>query len=373
MQSEKEIVDLFCRLASLDAPSRSERLVADAVTAYLNELGITVEEDDTAARIGGNSGNLTARIPGSVPGPAILFCAHMDTVEPCHDKKIIITDDRVIRSDGTTILGADDVAALTGILANIKDLMKTGIPHRDIELFFTVAEETHLLGSRQVDLSGFKAACAYVIDANRAPGIGVTGAPGHISFEVDITGQSAHAGINPEEGVSAITVAATAIARMKLGRVDAITTANIGRIEGGTVTNIVADSCRLTTECRSLEWSRLEAQAQHMRECLESAAAEAGAQVAITETINYYPYDVQPDGLAMKQFLAACERLGIKPELVKLGGGSDMNVLARGGIPGMVLSCGMQRMHSCQEFITIDDLMMTVDLIRQLMTLPVPV
>ena len=108
MLPEQTIVDLFCRLASLDAPSRSERLVADAVIDYLKVLGVPVTEDETAAKIAGNCGNLTARIPGTIPGPPILFCVHMDTVELCHNKKIIVTEDRVIRSDGTTILGAED-------------------------------------------------------------------------------------------------------------------------------------------------------------------------------------------------------------------------------------------------------------------------
>lgn len=372
MLSENAVVALFCRLASLDAPSRSERPVADAVIDYLDQLGVSVDEDDAAAKIGGNCGNLYARLPGTVPGPAVLFCVHLDTVEPCHAKKIVVTEDRVIRSDGTTILGADDVSALAAVLESLRTLVETGIPHRDIELLFTVAEETHLQGSRHADLTRFSAGAAYVLDANQSPGLGVVAAPGHVSFEVDIKGHAAHAGINPEEGVSAITVAARAIADMRLGRIDAGTTANIGRIEGGTVTNIVADHCHVTAECRSLDWRRLEEQADHMRSCLKTAAAEAGARITIGETIDYYPYSVASDSLAMRQFLAACEALSIKPQLLTLGGGSDMNVLVRGGLSGMVLSCGMQLMHSCQEYLTIDDLMMTTELVLRLMTLPVP-
>jgi len=373
MLPEKTIVDLFCRLASLDAPSRSERPVADAVIDFLKRRDISVTEDDAGEKIGGNCGNLTAFVPGALPGPPILFVVHMDTVEPCHGKKIIVTDDRVIRSDGTTILGADDVSALTAVLAGIQYLKESGEPHRTLELLFTVAEETHLQGIRHADLSVFQSGSAYVLDANRSPGIGVIAAPGHISFEVEIEGQSAHAGINPEAGISAITVASRAIARMRLGRVDEQTTANIGRIEGGTVTNIVAERCRLTMECRSLDWDRLQEQAAHMRHCLEEAASESGAKVRLQETVNYHPYSVSPESLAMRQFLAVCASLGLNPQLIRLGGGSDMNVLARAGLEGMVLSCGMQLMHSCEEYITIDDLVMTTALVERLMTLPAPV
>lgn len=200
MLSEKEIVDLFCALASLDAPSRYERPVAREVSAYLAEMGIEVDEDDAGERIGGNCGNLYATVTGDLPGPPVLFCAHMDTVEPCRSKRIIITQDRVIKSDGTTVLGADNVAALTAILATLRSLHRSGIPHREVELFFTVGEEIHLQGSRHADLSRFKAGAAYVLDANRSPGIGVVAAPGHINLVVEIEGRAAHAGINPEEG-----------------------------------------------------------------------------------------------------------------------------------------------------------------------------
>jgi tripeptide aminopeptidase len=372
MLTEQEIIDLFVKLVSHDAPSLKERAVADDIRAYLEDLGFPVEEDDAAEKINGDTGNLFCRIPGTIPGPGILFCTHMDTVKPCFGKKIIIGDDRVIRSDGSTILGADDISGVAAVLTSIKWLRQTGTPHRDIELLFTVAEELHVLGSRNYDSSKIRAKTAYVLDANKAPGLAVVAAPGHISFDMVIHGRSAHAGINPEAGVSAIAVAAAGIARMKLGRVSPETTANIGLIDGGSVTNIVADRCHMTAECRSLNADRLREQADHMRGCMNAAATEYGALIEIQENVNYYPYSVVDDSLAIRQFESACAPLGIHPQKITLGGGTDLNVLTRGGIPGVVLSCGMQLMHSCQEHIPIDDLIMTTRLVENLMTGSVP-
>jgi tripeptide aminopeptidase len=113
---EKEIVDLFCQLAAVDAPSLQERAMANRVRQYLENLDLSVQEDQAGLAIGGNCGNLLCRIPGNTGELPLLFSTHLDTVQPCQDKKIIITQDRVIQTDGSTILGADDLAGVTAIL-----------------------------------------------------------------------------------------------------------------------------------------------------------------------------------------------------------------------------------------------------------------
>ncbi len=380
MIDEASLSQLFLGLASLDAPSLGERSVADAVISYLASLGLTVEEDQAGQAIGGNCGNLLCRIPANwalgrglpddvridAERPPLLLSTHIDTVQPCFGKQITLGSDRVFRSDGKTILGADDLAGVVAILAAIRELGESRLPHRSLELLFSVAEEVHLQGISQFDTRQLTAREGYVLDTSGAPGAGVIAAPGHLHLTFNVTGRSAHAGIAPETGVSAITVAAKGIAAMRLGRINARTTANIGQISGGGETNIVAEQCSVTAECRSLDPEELATQADHMCACMTDAARALGAVVATEIHQSYHPYQVDRMEPVARRFETACAAIGKTPRLISTGGGSDMNVLARAGIRGMVLSCGMQQVHSCDEHLLLDDL---VDLTRLVLAL----
>jgi tripeptide aminopeptidase len=370
---ETSIQQLFLDLARLDAPSLQERPVADAVTQFLASLGLAVEEDAAGQAIGGNCGNLLCRIPANwalrsqdPAGQSLESIARasdcaartpfLDTVQPCHDKKIALGDDRVFRSDGTTILGADDLSGVVAVLAAIHSLDQQPQPHRGIELLFSVAEEVHLQGIARFDPTQLTAKEGYVFDTSGAPGLGVIAAPGHLHLTFIVTGRSAHAGIAPETGVSAITAAARGIAAMRLGRINQRTTANIGRISGGGETNIVAEQCIVTAECRSLDPVELAAQADLMCACMTNAAHELGAELATEIHQSYHPYQVAGHEPVVRRFQAACAAISKTARLIETGGGSDMNVLAQAGIRGMVLSCGMQQVHTCAEHLALDDL-----------------
>jgi tripeptide aminopeptidase len=366
----KRLVDLFCGLVPIDSPSLGERAMADVVRPLLEELGFQVQEDHAAPLISGHCGNLIARCPGRLEGPPLLLGVHLDTVEPCHGKKAVTGSDGIIRSQGTTVLGADDLAGITAILEALRTARERGIPHRSLEILLSVAEELHLRGSSQLEPGQFKAKEAYILDTSGPPGLLVLAAPGHIHMRFQVTGKAAHAGIAPQDGISAIAVAAQGIASMKLGRIDSETTANIGRIEGGGETNIVAADCLVTTECRSLDYDRLVGQAAHMRRAMEQAAGESGASVSVEETISYLPYRIGTDRPVIRRFQEACRLVGLDSRMCPGGGGSDNNVLVQMGIEGVVLSCGMNRVHSCSEEIRIRDLCDTARLVLALISLP---
>ena len=390
MIEENRLIDLFLRLARLDAPSLDERLVADAVIAELNALDLEVEEDDAASRLNGTTGNLLCRVPANwaiqdVPKATLsadqkeqarrclgqlplLLSTHLDTVQPCLGKKVQLDDDRVFRSDGTTILGADDLAGVTAVIGLLHLLRSSGAAHRPLELLFSVAEEIHLQGISVFDPRRLKAREGYVLDTSGSPGIGVIAAPGHVHLRFDMEGCPAHAGIAPETGISAIEAASRGIARMRLGRVDPETTANIGQIQGGGETNIVAANCMVTAECRSLDPARLAEQTRHMIDCMQQAAAETGAKATYEMHPSYHAYRVDPAQPVVRRFLEACTAIGKSPRLVTTGGGSDLNVLALAGISGMVLSCGMQHVHSGNECLALDDLSDLVRLLQALAT-----
>ncbi|MDD2533173.1 MAG: M20/M25/M40 family metallo-hydrolase [Eubacteriales bacterium] len=373
---------LFIELASIDAPSFQERMAADTVIAFLRNLGLVVEEDLAATLLPGNSGNLLCKIPANWPLSApeiqdhdrvsafcqeerlpLLLSTHLDTVAPCRGKKVTLGADGVFRSDGTTILGADDYAGVVATLEAVRLLSEHPMPHRPLELLFSVAEEAHLKGIGQFDAKSLAAREGYVLDTSGPPGTGVMAAPGHNHLIFTITGKAAHAGIAPETGISAITVAAQAIATMQLGRIDAETTANIGEIQGGGATNIVAESCTVTAECRSLDADKLTRQTTQLCQAMTEAAERMGATVDAQIVTSYYPYQVKATDSVARRFIAACEQIGLAPRLTTTGGGSDMNVLSRAGISGMVLSCGMQQVHSNQEFLIAQDLAVLTDLV----------
>lgn len=385
MIQEDRLVRRFAEWVAIDSPSLGERQLADTVIRVLLDMGFTVEEDAAGSAIGGNCNNVYAHLPGNanarlpgvanahLPGVAdlqpILFGAHFDTVAPALGKKAIIGADRIIRSGGYTVLGADDLAGLTSIIEAVRSIQEDGKPHRPIELFLSVSEELHLLGSNHMDPTRLTAREAYVLDTSGAPGLGILRAPGHIFLQFDVIGRASHAGIAPEKGVSAITAAARGIAAMRLGKVDSETTANIGQIQGGGETNVVADACRVTAECRSTNQAKLDQLADELCACMEHAASELGATVRISRRATYHPYRIDEKGPLVERFRTACSQLGLEAHLEAGGGGSDNNVLVLHGISGMVLSCGMRQVHSCQEHILVDDLVMTARLVEKLIEL----
>ena len=153
MTNRDRLLILFEQLIAFDSPSYGEREICDFIKGRLADLGIAVCEDGTAKKIGGNCGNLYAYVDGALNLPPLLFCAHMDTVEPSRGKQMRIAADGTITSDGKTVLGADDCAGIAAILEALTAVAESGRPHRPVEILFTVAEEPYCVGIQQFDFS----------------------------------------------------------------------------------------------------------------------------------------------------------------------------------------------------------------------------
>src|ERR671933_4270 len=284
MINQERIKNLLLELVQIDSVSRKERDVAERIKRYCEEMGAEVEIDDAGSKVGGNSGNVIARFPGTIPdAEPIMMSAHMDTVVPGEGVKPIIVGD-IIRTDGTTVLGGDDKSGCAVIIETIRCLKEQNIPHTDIEAIFSICEEVGLLGAKNVDVSRIRSKYGIVFDSDD-PGFLFTKGPSANHLEFKVYGLEAHAGVAPEQGISAIKIAADAIAAMKLGRIDEETTANIGVIRGGEATNIITNFVLLKGEARSLDDAKLEEQTRHMVRCLEEAAAK---------------YEVTVDGVTTK-------------------------------------------------------------------------
>src|SRR5438477_1504132 len=282
-----EVVDLFTELAALPSPPGEERLVADAVTRYLRDLGLTVDEDDAGATVGSTMGNLYCRVePYGDGGTPIFLCAHLDTVPPEGPLEPVI-EDGVVRNAGGTILGADNKSAVAAMLEGTRRVLAENRSHGGIELLFTPKEEVGLLGAAAFDHQRLHAQVGYVYDQAAPIGDVILGAPYSHSMQVRFHGRASHSGMYPEEGRSAIAAAARAIADLRLGRIDDETTANVGIIHGGTAGNIVPEWCTFLAEARSHDERKL---ADTVQEMLDAISFAAGLEDCEVETEVHKSY-----------------------------------------------------------------------------------
>lgn len=366
MICEKRLVDKFLEMVQINSPSGKESHMADKVEAELSDLGFEVVRDKAYKKIATDTGNLIATWqPTMQGGTPVFFSAHMDTVEPT-DGIEIIQEGRIIRTDGRTVLGGDDKSGIAAILEAMRLIKEEGIPHPLIQVIITVSEEVGLSGADALDLSLLKAPMGYVLDGGCPVSTITNQAPSHDHFMVKITGKAAHAGASPEKGISAIQVAAAAISRMKLGRLDEETTANVGTIQGGAAKNIVPEVVEIGAEARSLNDAKLDTQVAHMRECFKTAAAEFKAKVDINIYRSSTAYNIPENHPVAQLALFAAKAIGMDAKLKSTGGGSDANIFNKHGIPSVVLGTGMDKVHTHEEQISIDDMMECTRLITSI-------
>ena len=354
--AERErLADTFVSLCRIESPSRAERGCADWIASELRSLGVEVAEDDAGRQLGADAGNLHAVIRGSGP-ETILLCAHMDTVP------LTAAVEPVLRDGGwenanEAILGADNKAAVAVALELARRVCTAaGPPAVGLELLFTVCEEIALQGAKAFDVSRLSSRFGYVFDHATPIGEIVLASPTYYQIVAEIHGRAAHAGIRPEDGRSAIAAAARGIAAMRLGRLDAETTANVGTISGGTNANVVPEYCRVHAEARSLDRERAEATATEMIDHLQEGADAAECDLDVTLERMFDGYRTrarEPQVVLAERALHAC---GYEPKHINTGGGSDANALLTAGFPCTNLANGTERNHEPTERVSVDAL-----------------
>lgn len=354
--NNERLLNEFLELVKIDSETKYETEIASVLKQKFTDLGLEVFEDDTTAQTGHGAGNLICTLTGTKEGvDTIYFTSHMDTVVPANGVKPSIKDGYVV-TDGTTILGADDKAGLAVMLESIRVLKEQSIPHGTIQFIITVGEESGLVGAKALDRTLVKAKYGYALDSDGKVGNIIVAAPTQAKVSAVIHGKTAHAGVAPEKGVSAITMAAKAIARMPLGRIDKETTANIGRFQGGTQTNIVCDYVEILAEARSLLPEKMEVQVNKMKEAFESAAAEMGGRAEVDIQVMYPGFKFGEGDLVVELAKKAAAKIGRSCELLHSGGGSDANVIAGFGIPTVNLAVGYEDIHTTNERMPIEEL-----------------
>lgn len=363
--NKERVVQRFLEYVKISSETKSEKDFALYLKAELDAIGFSTEIDNAGEAFGGNCGNLIAKLKGNIEGMPVLFSGHMDTVTPGIDIKPIIKDE-IIYSDGTTILGGDDKAGIAAIVEGIVTVIENKIPHNDIELLFTVAEEGGLKGSGNLDLNKISAKTGYILDSSKLPGEIITNSPAQAKITVAINGKAAHAGVCPENGISAIQVLSSAINDMKLLRIDDETTANIGIVNGGTATNIVMPKIDVVAEVRSLSIDKLNAQINHMKDCFEKASESHGAKLEFESVIMYDAFKVADTEEIVLNATDAFKALGMKATTTFTGGGSDANVLNGRGLTMINLGIGEKQAHTLNEHYYIKDLLTMSEFITEL-------
>jgi tripeptide aminopeptidase len=343
------MLDRFVRLCVIASPTGEEREIADAVLDELRSLGVDVAEDSSATPARAGAGNLIARVPGQ--GDRWLsFFAHLDTVP--HESPIeVARENGTFRSRGETILGADNKAAVTVLMELAARHVAEPGPI-GLELVFTVAEEDGLRGAKELDISSLRSPFGFVLDHATPIGEVIVAAPTYKRLIAEFTGHEAHAGINPEDGHSAIAAAAAAVAEMKLGRLDDETTANVGMIQGGTASNVVAGHCRILGEARSIDGERAAATIGEMVDACTWGASQQGCDVDAQVSEMFRGYRLDPKSEPVRVASEALRATGHEPQLVATGGGSDANALVASDYRAVLLANGTEANHTPDELVT---------------------
>ncbi len=329
-------------------PTGDERACADWIIAQLEGFGLTVEEDETGARVGSNAGNLLARIPGR-GASMVMLCAHMDTV-PLTASVEPVQVNGGWENANAGILGADNKSAVAALveLARILSSAETA-PAVGVELLFTVSEETGLQGAAAFDVSELQSSFGFVFDHASAWGEVIVASPTYMRINADVRGKAAHAGMQPEQGVNAIVAAAHAVTAMPQGRIDADTTANVGTIFGGTATNVVADRCAIEAEVRSVDQERVETVVTEAIDALQDAADTAGCDLdlAVQKIFTGYVLDGKDASLVLAE--RTLRAIGYEPRRVRTGAGADANALRINGFECTNVANGTERPHERTE------------------------
>lgn len=374
--NQDRLLEEFLRLVQIDSPTFKEGKLSSYLQEQLKALGCDYEIDDAGEKSGGETGNIIARYPGNNPHALkVMFGAHMDCVPPCESVKPVV-EGTIIKSSGDTVLGGDDKAGIAVILELLKTLKENDVQRGDIEILFDIAEEGGLHGIKNLDLTKFNAPIGYCLDSDKVDEITVRAA-GAYRIEYTVKGKASHAGVEPDKGINAIVVASKAISKMKLGRIDEETTANVGVIQGGKATNIITPEVFIKAEARSQNLQKLEKQVAAMRDAFDSVLDEFSITVEGKEykpsveenrVKDYPPMIVKETSPAFMIASRAGKKLGFTMKPVASGGGTDANILNMGGMEVCVIGVGMQKVHTTEEYIDLKDMEKSCQLLFQIVT-----
>lgn len=355
----------FSELVNIDSISKNEERAHDYLKKKFKDLGLKVTEDNSKIETGLGGNNIIATLPGNDEKEPLFFSCHTDTVSPGKGIEVVEKDGKLF-SKGDTILGADDKAGIAIIIEAIQQIQEQEIPHGKVEFVLSPGEEIGLIGSSALDMDFLAATNGYVLDSGGAVGRVTTASPTLYMYEVKISGVAAHAGIDPEKGISTISILAEALPNIKIGRIDEMTTANIGVIQGGESTNVVLDHMLVKGEVRSVDPKKANILIQDVSDYFRQAAKKHGGSVKIETKRMATGFHINDDEKVMKTFLKSAKNLGLEVVREVSGGGSDANSFNEKGKKAVNLSIGYENIHTTDEYIPVEEMKKAVQLVIEL-------
>lgn len=359
--NKQRLIDTFTELVEVDSVSGKEGAFVQLLSQKLSTLGLVVIEDDsmTTTKLGSN--NLIAKHKGNLDKQPIFFSCHVDTVEPGEGIKVI-EKNGVLYSKGETILAADNKAGIAILLEMMETINEHKIETGPIEFVFSPGEEIGLIGAAALDMSLIDSAFGYVLDNSGAVGNGIVASPFLYMFDIEVTGKAAHAGLEPEKGISAFTIAQNALETIPFGRLDEHTTANIGKINGGAGINVVMEHLMIQGEVRSISDEKARDFLTTLEEAFNTAASQYGGTFTLSVDQKATGFHLADDSDPVKIAKTATAKIGrtFTPEIS--GGGSDANIFNAHGKPTLNLSIGYEEIHTVNEYIPVAEMLKTVEL-----------
>jgi len=375
--NRERLATSFTELCEISSPSRKEAEVLTYLKEKFTELGAeSIYEDNSATKTGSNCGNLIIRFSGSLAEKEeLFFSCHMDTVEPADNVEVVRTGD-IFTSKGDTILGGDDKSGIAAIIEMITCLQENKTPHASFDVILTTCEEIGLLGAKHLETDMIQAKYGYALDSTGINNV-IIGAPTANKIEITVKGLAAHAGLAPESGINAITLAAKALSKIRVGRLDDESTSNFGIISGGVASNIVADLVTIQGEVRSHSPEKAQKYTQEITDVFsaevanwvkQEATGEALPSVECVITDDYPALSLDIGSPVIKRIKEASAKCGKELNYIVAGGGSDANILNGHGFPTAIVASGMEKVHTLDEELDLNNLVEATELVFSLVT-----
>ncbi|HZY86860.1 MAG TPA: M20/M25/M40 family metallo-hydrolase [Gemmataceae bacterium] len=370
-----QATDRLLRFLSVEGVTGQEAAIGAAVARELEAVGvprkaIRYDKANEHMPLPTQTGNLIVTLPGTRPGPRLLFATHLDTVPLCAGAVPKRVGKGRVEAAGRTALGGDNRTGVACLVTLAATLLKRQLPHPPLTLLFTVREESGLFGARHLDPADLGGPTLGFNVDGRLPGEITVGAVGAERWEAEITGRASHAGVHPEQGISATLVAAVALAEVqrggwfgKINQGGREGTSNVGSVGGldgrsaGEATNVVTDYAHVRGESRSHDARFVKDITRAYKDAFAHAAARVTdhrgrrAKVKFGARLDYYPFRLKDDAPVVRYARAAAERAGLTPSLRVGNGGLDANWLVRHGVPTITIGAGQHNIHTIDEYV----------------------
>lgn len=374
----EQAINWFIQFLSVEGITGQEKAIGDEVVKVLRQIGvpssaISFDKAHEKIPLPTQTGNLIVKLKGTHKGPRRLFATHLDTVPICAGAKPVRKGNRII-ADSPTGLGADNRSGVACLVNTIANLLSKNLPHPPTTFLFTVREESGLWGARFVDLEqlGNPVMC-FNVDGKSVDEISI-GAVGADRWNVEIRGKASHAGVHPDQGISATMVAALALANIHkngwfglVQRDGKVGTSNIGAFgddrggSAGGATNVVTDYVKIYGESRSQDEKFIGAITSAYKKAFAEAAKQVTddkgkpAKVAFHSSRDYFPFQLKENSPVVRQTVSVAKQLGFQPLLKLARGGLDANWFVKHGIPSITFGAGQNKIHTVEEYADLKD------------------